>query len=122
MQKKTRDETVKAFERELEGVGAESSGKPYAGERTMYLETQPASANGYNTRDLPTLVGSLEDLEIPRVREGDFHPRILSYRKRIPLELSEAIPAFDAVGLSTRRSPRFWERIYSFWSTQGTFA
>jgi transposase-like protein len=84
MQKKTRDETVKAFERELEGLGAESSGKPHAGERAMYLETQPASANGYNTRDLPTLVGSLEGLEMPRAREGDFHPRILSYGRGSP--------------------------------------
>ena len=42
----------------------------------MYLERHPTSANGYYTRDLLTLVGPVKDLKVPRVREGDFHPRI----------------------------------------------
>ena len=57
----------------------------------MYLETHPTKANGYYTRDLLTLAGPLENLKVPRVREGDFHPQILPYRRRASLELSEAI-------------------------------
>jgi hypothetical protein len=38
-----------------------------------------------------------EDLQVPRVREDDFHSRILPYRKRTSLELSEAIRALYAV-------------------------
>jgi transposase-like protein len=34
---------------------------------------------------------SYDLLKVPRVREGDFHPRILPYRKRAFLELSENI-------------------------------
>ena len=55
-------------------------------ERAMYLETHPTSANSYYTRDLLTLVGPVDDLKVPRVREGDFLPRIL------PSELREGNP------------------------------
>ena len=71
-------------------------------EREIYLEQYPTKANGYYTRDLLTLVGPVEDLKIPRVWEGDFHPRILPYRKRASLELAEIFFALDAVGVSTR--------------------
>jgi len=55
-------------------------------ERAMYLETHPTSANGYYTRGLLTLVRPVDDLKVPRVREGDFLPRIL------PTELREGNP------------------------------
>jgi len=38
----------------------------------------------------------LEDLKVPRVREGDFHPKLLPYRRRTSIELSEAILALYA--------------------------
>ncbi|MBC7318284.1 hypothetical protein H5T57_03420 [Candidatus Bipolaricaulota bacterium] len=37
-------------------------------ERELYLEQHPTKANGYYTRDL--LTGPLENLRVPRVREG----------------------------------------------------
>ena len=52
----------------------------------------------------------MEDLKVPRVREGNFHPQILPYRKRIFLELSEAILALSAVGGSTRKISAFLKR------------
>lgn len=52
----------------------------------MYLETHPTSANGYYTRDLLTLVGPLEDLKVPRVREG--HLRGPSPRASMPRSIS----------------------------------
>ena len=88
-------------------------------EREIYLESHPTKANGYYTRDLLTLVGPVEDLKVPRVREGDFHPRILPYRKRASLELSEAILALYAVGVSTRKISAFLEGVYgAFYSPQ----
>ena len=88
-------------------------------ERTTYLEEHPTKANGYYTRDLLTLVGPLEDLRVPRVQEGDFHPKILPYRRRTSLELSEAILALYACGVSTRAISRFLEEIYgAFYSPQ----
>lgn len=53
----------------------------------LMQEEHPTKANGYSTRDLLTLTGPLEDLKVPRVREGDFHPESLPYR-RTSLELS----------------------------------
>ena len=46
-------------------------------ERKLYLEEHPTKGNGYYTRDLLTVFGPLEDLKVPWVREGDFHPRLL---------------------------------------------
>jgi len=79
-------------------------------EREVYLEDHPTKANCYYTCDLLTLVGPVEDVKVPRVRKGDFHPQILPYGKRASLELSEAILALYTVGVSTRKISAFLER------------
>ena len=112
MQKKARDEMVKAFEAELKELVRGLLEALIQEERAMYLETHPTSANGYYTRDLLTLVGLVEDLKVPCVREGDFHPRILPYQKQASFELSESILALYAVGVSTRKISHFLEGIY----------
>uniref|UniRef100_A0A7J3UYQ2 IS256 family transposase n=1 Tax=Candidatus Methanosuratincola petrocarbonis (ex Vanwonterghem et al. 2016) TaxID=1867261 RepID=A0A7J3UYQ2_9CREN len=68
---------VKAFEAELKELLRNLLENLMREERAMYLETHPASANGYHTRDLLTLASPVEDLKVPHIREGDFHPRIL---------------------------------------------
>jgi len=56
---------------------------------------------------------------VPRVREGDFHPQILLYRKRALMELSESILALYAVGVRTRKIYAFLEGFYgAFYSPQ----
>jgi putative transposase len=88
-------------------------------EREIYLGPHPTKANGFSPRGLLTLMGPVEDLKVPRVREGDFHPGILPYRKRASLELSENILALYAVGVSTRKISHFLERISgAFYSPQ----
>ncbi|MEN3010894.1 MAG: transposase [Candidatus Bipolaricaulaceae bacterium] len=74
-------------------------------ERELYLEQHPTKANGYCTRDLLTLVGPVEDLRVPRVREGHFHPQILPYRKRTSLS-SPSMPR----GQVPAPSPGSWRR------------
>jgi len=119
MQKKARDEMVKAFEAELKELMLGLLEALMQEEQAMYLETHPTSANGYYTRDLLTLVGPVEDLKVPRVQEGDFHPRILPYRKRASFELLESVLALYAVGVSTRKISHFLEGIYgAFYSPQ----
>jgi putative transposase len=81
-------------------------------ERRLYLEEHPTKANGYYTRDLLTLFGPIEDLRVPRVREGDFHPKLLPYRKRASLDLSEAVLLLYTFGVSTRAISRFIEAVY----------
>ena len=91
MQKKVSDHQIKVFEAELEKLVRNAFESIMLEERAMYLETHPAGFNGYYTHDLRTLVGPVEDLKVPRVREGDFHPQILPYRRQVSLELFEAI-------------------------------
>jgi putative transposase len=53
------------------------------------------------------------------VRQGDFHPKLIPYRRRSSLELSEAILALYASGASTRDISRFLESVYgAFYSPQ----
>ena len=55
MQKKARNEMVKAFEAELKELVRGLLEALMREERAMYLETHPTSASGYYTRDLLTL-------------------------------------------------------------------
>jgi len=119
MRDKTRKEILKEVEEQIKTMVKELLEVLMKEERDIYLENHSTKANGYYTRDLLTLVGPLEDLKVPRVREGDFHPRILPYRKRASLEPSEVILALYAVGVSTRKISAFLEGIYgAFYSPQ----
>lgn len=119
MRKETHEEILKVFEEELKTMMRNLLENLMREEREIYLGEHPTKANGYYTRDLLTLAGSIEDLKVPRVREGDFHPRILPYRKRASVDLSEAILTLYAVGVSTRNISRFLEGVYgAFYSPQ----
>jgi len=85
-------------------------------ERTTYaLQQLMATTPGISS----PLAGSLEDLKVPVAREGDLHPRILSYHKQASLELSEAILAIYAVSVSTRKISAFLKGIDgAFYSPQ----
>ena len=74
---KTREEILKEVEERVKVMMKGLLESILREEQAMYLEQHPTKANGYSTRDLLTLVGPLEDLHVPRVREGDFHPKIL---------------------------------------------
>ena len=116
---KTREEIVKEVEERVKTMIKSLLETLMKEERELYLEEHPTKANGYYTRDLLTLAGPVEDLRVPRVREGDFHPKILPYRRRTSLELSEAILALYACGVSPRTIPRFLESVYgAFYSPQ----
>ncbi|MBC7318265.1 IS256 family transposase [Candidatus Bipolaricaulota bacterium] len=119
MRKEIRNEILKEFAEEIKAMVRNLLESLMREEREVYLGEHPTKANGYYTRDLLTLADSIEDLKVPRVREGDFHPRILPYRKRASVDLSEAILVLYAVGVSTRNISRFLEGVYgAFYSPQ----
>ena len=119
MRDKTRDQILERFTEQIKDLIKNLLEKLMLEERELYLEEHPTKGNGYYTRDLLTLVGPLEDLRVPRVREGDFHPKLLPYRRRTSIELSEAILALYASGASTRDISRFLEAVYgAFYSPQ----
>ena len=66
---------AKAFKAELKDLVRNLSESLTREERAMYLKTHSTSTSGYYPRDLLPLVEPMKDLEVPRVREGDFHPQ-----------------------------------------------
>jgi len=80
-------------------------------ERLIYLGEHPAKANGFYTRSLATRFGTIEDLSVPRVREGNFRPSCLP-PKRCSLDLEEVIIAMYKGGVSTRDISKFLESLY----------
>ena len=119
MRDKTRDQILERFTEQIKDLIKNLLEKLMLEERELYLEEHPTKGNGYYTRDLLTLFGPLENLRVPRVREGDFHPKLLPYRRRTSIELSEAILALYASGASTRDISRFLEAVYgAFYSPQ----
>ena len=114
---KPAEEILEELEERIKTIAKELLEAVMREEREIYLEDHPTKANGYYTRDLLTLVGPVEDLKVPRVRKGDFHPQILPYRRRASLELSEAILALYALGVSTRKNSAFLERDLRGYST-----
>ena len=119
MRDKTRDPILERFFGELKDLIKALLERLMLEERAIWLEEHPTKANGYYTRDLLTLFGPIEELRVPRVREGDFHPKLIPYRKRTSIELSEAILLLYASGVSTRRISRFLEAVYgAFYSPQ----
>ena len=84
----------------------------------MYLDTSHKRQRLLHPAP-PYPVGPLGGPKSPRVREDNFHPGILSYRKRASPELSEAILALYSVGVSTRKILALLEGVYGpFYSPQ----
>lgn len=94
MRKMVEKEILERMKEVLETMGKE--------ERKAYQEEYDVRANGYYQRDLLTPRGAIEDLQVPRVRTGDFHPCFLEPHERHLFQLEELIYAMYAGGLSTR--------------------
>jgi hypothetical protein len=115
MQKKARDEMVKAFETELKELVRNLPESFMREELAMHLETHPTSANGYYTCDLlnPRRAGGGPQGSPCTGRR--FPSQILPYQKSASLELSEIILALYAVGVSTWKISHFLEGfLWSF--------
>ena len=51
--------------------------------------------NGYYTRDLLTSTVRIEDLKVPRDREGEFHTQVFERYNRYEPEVAEALTQMD---------------------------
>jgi putative transposase len=69
------------------------------------------SRNGYYTRILDTQYGRVENLEVPRDREGEFQTTLFAPYSRRDGWLEEAIIQMYKTGMSTRDVGEFVERI-----------
>src|SRR5256886_10886809 len=59
--------------------------------------------NGSYTRDLVTPTGRIEDLKVPRDREGEFHTQVFERYNRYEPEVAEALTQMFVSGTSTHK-------------------
>lgn len=59
--------------------------------------------NGTYTRDLATASGPIEDLEVPRDREGDFHTQVFDRYSRYEPHIAEGLTQMFVAGVSTQK-------------------
>ena len=69
------------------------------------------SRNGYYTRSLDTKYGKIDQLYVPRDRNGDFQTQLFEPYQRRDGWLEEAIIKMYQSGMSTREIGKFIERI-----------
>ena len=108
-----REEVLTLLQEEIKEATKRIYEKLMEEERRLYLNEHATRGNGYYTRSLLTPVGEIEDLRVPRTRDGDFSPAILPYRRRASFELGEVVMHMFASGSSVRDVSNFLYSIYS---------
>ena len=59
--------------------------------------------NGSYTRDLATTTGRIEDLKVPRDREGQFHTQVFERYQRYEPHIAEGLTQMFVAGVSTHK-------------------
>nr|WP_041430363.1 IS256 family transposase [Thermodesulfobacterium geofontis] len=85
------EEILNFFQQEVNNLIKNLLEKLMLEERRIYLEEIEDYANGFYTRDLLTKYGKVQNLKVPRVRNGGFRPAILPERRRAELDLTSAV-------------------------------
>ena len=67
--------------------------------------------NGSYTRNLVTPTGRIEDLKVPRDREGDFHTQVFEQYNRNAPEVAEALTQMFVSGVSTHKVGEVAEKL-----------
>src|SRR3989449_1444059 len=67
--------------------------------------------NGSYTRDLVTKTGRIEDLSVPRDREGQFHTQVFERYGRYEPEIAEALTEMFVSGTSTHKVGKVAEKL-----------
>jgi len=67
--------------------------------------------NGSYTRDLVTPTGRIEDVKVPRDREGEFHTQVFERYQRYEPEVAEALTQMFVSGTSTHHVGKVAEKL-----------
>src|SRR5256886_9474336 len=59
--------------------------------------------NGSYTRDLVTTTGRIEDLQVPRDREGQFHTQVFERYRRYEPQVAQGLTEMFVAGTSTHK-------------------
>jgi len=71
-----------------------------------YTPERKGYRNGTYTRDLATSSGPIEDLEVPRDREGHFHTQVFDRYSRYEPQVADGITQMFVAGESHAKSGR----------------
>ncbi len=81
-------------------------------EREVYLKEHGGTKNGFYLRNLDTIIGKLENLKIPRDREGRFKTKLIEPYRRRDINLEDLILGMFASGMSTRAVASALESVF----------
>jgi len=73
--------------------------------------TRRGYRNGSYTRDLVTSTGRIEDLKVPRDREGEFHTEVFERYSRYEPEVAEGLTQMFVSGVSTHKVGKVAEKL-----------
>ena len=59
--------------------------------------------NGFYTRDLVTTTGRIEELQVPRDREGQFHTQVFERYRRYEPQVAQGLTEMFVAGTSTHK-------------------
>jgi putative transposase len=59
--------------------------------------------NGYYTRDLVTTTGRVDDVQVPRDREGQFHTQVFERYRRYEPQVAQGLTEMFVAGVSTHK-------------------
>ena len=83
-------------------------------ERKEYLGRNPdTKGNGYYMREIICGLLGIEDLKVPRTRDGNFRSVLLPYRKKYTEDMEDVIKALFIAGVSQRK---LVQMLRYFWS------
>src|SRR5947209_13006155 len=80
-------------------------------ERGESTPSRTGYRNGSYTRDLVTSTGRIEDLSVPRDREGQFHTQVLERYGRYEPEVAQALTEMFVSGTSTHKVGKVAEKL-----------
>jgi len=83
-------------------------------EREIFIKENSGTKNGFYTRNFETVAGKLEELKIPRDREGRFKTKLIEPYKRRDINLEELIFGMFASGMSSRSIADALESVFEF--------
>jgi putative transposase len=67
--------------------------------------------NGSYTRDLVTTTGRIEELQVPRDREGQFHTQVFERYRRYEPQVAQGLTEMFVAGTSTRHPSEKWPKL-----------
>ena len=67
--------------------------------------------NGFYTRDLRTTAGPIEDLKVPRDREGAFHTQAFEHYQRYEPQVAQGLTEMFVAGVSTHKVGEVAQRL-----------